>query len=53
MAKEVHQRVDADIGFGEFGGERYLYLFLRTRLLFNLSSCPTREAREGRGPLSP
>jgi hypothetical protein len=49
VSKEFHQRVDADVGVGEFGGVGYLYLFLRKRLLFAIFRCPTREAREGWG----
>ena len=47
VAEKLHEGVDADIRVSEFGGEGYLYLFLRKRLLFTISRCPTREAREG------
>lgn len=48
VAEQLHQCVDADVGVGEFGGERYLYLVWRKRLLLNISRCRPREARRVR-----
>ena len=47
VTQQVHQDVYADICVGQFGDERYLYLFSRKRLLFAVLRGPTREAREG------
>ena len=50
VTEQLHQRVDADVGVGQFGGVSYLYLFSRKCLLFIIFRCPTREAREGVWP---
>jgi hypothetical protein len=47
VVEQLHERVHADVGVGEFSGEGYLYLFLRKRWLFRVSRFLSGEARVG------